>query len=797
MASPFNIFRKRQRMLLVVIGVLCIFVFTVGDIILQWFGPDTTVGREVETVVTWKGGDLDQDELAALRTQHNLTIAYLSQVVSETLKKEGSPKGAGVTRNRQGQIMDPGISADDSDLRLVRTLLLAEEAEKLGMEIPDLAIIDFLADLSDSTLSSEELRNLLHGATRGRLTRDQLFNHLRRELLARNYLRLAAAGDVMTPDDAWSYYNRLTRRIDASLVEFRAEDYLDKAPQPTEEQIRELYEEYKDQFPFPGSPEPGFKERAQFEFAYFKSNYDKFMEEEKAKISAEEVQTHYEENKEQYTVPELPDLPDVKTPPEKIETEKTEETPEAKAKETESPADAPAEEKPEGDAPAEPAVEEVKPSPEAPKEESPEPPAESDPPQPEDSSSLQQDAQFLVAFQPPAESDAVTEEPASDAEPAAPADESEAKQPAEDAEPKEAPADPEAEKPETPATEEAEKTHTPATEEPEKEAEYQPLSEVEDDIRRTLAADAVRERIDAALSEAERAVKRYGRSYRNYVNRPEGAKGRKPQKPDFEELAQRLGLTYERTPLVDALTVGETELGQTFTRPTRESIMMTGSFQGIPFVQIAMQSEEALLYEPKRISGGFDEYLYWPTGIEPSHTPPLEEVRDDVVRAWRLKQAFEIAKRQAEQAAEKVRKAPHERPLGEVLSLEEAEIIQPPAFSWMSAGQSIPFGGGQPRMSDVEGVENPGDEFFRAAYALAPGEAGVAPNASKTAVYLIRVSGSTPSETVLRDMFWQGGVQFNPNLQYVARLEQQKKIFEWLEDLEKQWGLDWQRPPRG
>ncbi len=829
MASPFNIFRKRQRAILVVVGVICIFTFTIGEIILNWFGPDTAVARS-ETVVTWKGGQLTETDLGMLRGMHNLTVAYLDQVVSETMKRDGTPKGAGVTQNRQGQVVDPGISRDASELRIVRTMLLAEKAEKLGMEVPDEAIYDFLAQLSDRTLSSEELRGLLQGATHGRLTRDQLFETLRRELLARNYLRLVGAGDVMTPDDAWNYYNRLTRRVSTSMVAFRAEDFLDDAPQPSQKQVQEFFDKHKDQFPNPASPEPGFKQRAQFEFAYFKADYDKFMEEEKAKISAEEVQKYYDENKENYKVPELPGGPGDNTETEAPGTSAAPTDPAAA-----TPADAAAPENPDAAVNPEPAPSEA-PAPNEPSDAEGTPPAEaapaSEPPASEGATDETPDAApaettegndasdtsnqesrrrglnratpvFFASAQEettseepetpaaePTDNEPASNQPASE-QPAAPQDDTPA--PSTETSPEPSAETPPAEQPasEEPAAEDAAPGQPEGTQPagaPNAETKYQPLEQVEDDIRRTLASPVVRERMDKALKEAERVVQKYGRSYKSFLAQTErGAKGRRPEPPNFKNLAQELGLTFGRTPLVDELSVGETELGQTFT--------FGPGFQQISFAQIAMQNEELPLYQTARISSGLSEFLFWATQVKASATPSLDEIRDEVIRAWRMQKAFDLARAAAEKAAVTIGKGSLEKPLHEAAGVKEAEVIRPSAFSWMSTG-AVPFGGGSPSLSSVEGVENAGQDFMEAVFTTPPGGIAVAPNQSKDAVYVVRIEEESPGEDIRRDLFWQSGVQFNFNLQYVAQFEQQRKIFAWLDELEKEWQLDWKRPPR-
>jgi hypothetical protein len=756
MASPFHGFRKRQKVLLVIIGVVCIFTFTVGDFILSYF--PTSGGRaDDQAAVTWKGGQLTENELFNLRRVHHLTVEYLAQITKETVDRGGSPKGPGVTRDRNGRIVEPGISTDASDLRLVRTLLLAEQAEKIGMEVPDEAIVDFLAQLSDRMLSSPELGAMLTDVTRGRLTRDQLFDNLRRELLSRNYLRLVASGDVMTPDDAWSYYNRLTRRVTTSMLAFPAEDFLDRAPRPNKSELQTFYEKYKDQYPSPGFPDPGFKQRPQYKFAYFKADSDKFIEEEKAKIPAEEVEKYYEENKESYKVPELPELPGVNSgaPAEGEEgaaaSQSPEEADEATAPDL-TPPENPAPPKPDENAPRAPGASDV-----------PETPST-------DEGAAISPSTFQVALL-AAQEDAANPQ-ASDA-------------PAEPAKTDEAGDQPSDEATETPPKE-TEAANEETADETAKAPNYQPLSEVEDDIRRTLALQAARERMEKALTEARRQIDKYKRSFASYRARIEsGGTAREPELPNFKQIAADLGLDYGETPVVDELTVGETELGQTF--------VFGPGFQQYSFAQVAM-GEQATLYQAERIQG-LNDYLYWPIEFTTSRTPPLDEIRDDVTRAWRMQKAFEIAVQEAENAAQKVRAAAGEAPLPEAAGATQAQVVRPPAFSWMTSG-SMPFGGGAPYLSDVEGVDNPGHAFMEAVFRLQPGEVGVAPNEPKTIAYLVRLEDETPSEEDRRDTFWQTGIQFNVNLRYVAQLEQQRKIFAWLDEFEKEWALEWKRPPQ-
>jgi hypothetical protein len=281
-------------------------------------------------------------------------------------------------------------------------------------------------------------------------------------------------------------------------------------------------------------------------------------------------------------------------------------------------------------------------------------------------------------------------------------------------------------------------------------------------------------------------VDRYKRAFASYRARVEaGGEATAPAAPDFQQIATELGLEYGETPLVNQLTVGDTELGKTF--------VFGPGFQQYTFAQIAM-GEQATLYQAERIEG-LNDFLYWTIEFQESRTPPLDEIREEVVRAWRLQKAVEIATQEAEKVAQKVREAPSETPLAEAAGVDESKVIQPPAFSWMTSG-AMPFGGGAPYMSDVQGVESPGAAFMETVFGLPLGGVGVAPNDPKTIVYLVRLDDETPSDQVRRDLFWQTGIQFNVNLQYVAQMEQQRKIFAWIEEFEKEWALEWKRPPR-
>ena len=105
---------------------------------------------------------------------------------------------------------------------------------------------------------------------------------------------------------------------------------------------------------------------------------------------------------------------------------------------------------------------------------------------------------------------------------------------------------------------------------------------------------------------------------------------------------------------------------------------------------------------------------------------------------------------------------------------------------------SLAFGFGQPSPSQVEGIEQAGDAFMRAVFALSPGEAGVAPNNSHSRVYVVRVIAQSPSDDLLREQFLDSGFD---GIGAIANREVFDVFVQWFDDLETRMNLKWQRPP--
>jgi hypothetical protein len=87
MASPFRVFRKYQKTVLVVAGVVLMFVFVIGDALTGYLGGGSGGGAGREgalapnaVAVRWDGGKLTNNELGNMVQRRRLVNAFVRGV---------------------------------------------------------------------------------------------------------------------------------------------------------------------------------------------------------------------------------------------------------------------------------------------------------------------------------------------------------------------------------------------------------------------------------------------------------------------------------------------------------------------------------------------------------------------------------------------------------------------------------------------------------------------------------------------------------------------------------------------
>ena len=740
MARHMNYLRKHQKVILAVMGVVCMITFVVGPYLLDLVASGGGGNERDKTVVSWKGGEITESKLHTMRNVHVVAVNFLRDVIATAVERGGQPivNGRPITEQDLQMLQDPGIPGDASEFSTIRTMLLAEKAREHGIHVDQESVRKFLFELAPEVQESEwqgiALRNT---PAEMPMSLGQLLDQIAYELKAQQMRMLAQAGlFAVSPGQVWDYHQRLNRRFS---IEAYPVDVAALASQvggtPSHAELTAIFEKGKNRNPDPASAEPGFRRPHRVAFEYLKVDFNKpFLEEAKKQITDKQVAERYEQDVAQgkHKVLELP--PDPTKPPESPPAPAGDKPPETTPDETKPNDTKPAEDKPAEDKPAE------------------DKPAEEKPESPEGSC---QDEPAEKAEDKPAETPA--EKPADDK----PAEATPTGKPGE-AKPAEAAAAP--------------------------PPKFKPLEEVADEIRTALAQPIAQEKRDAAVKQAISEVNEYGRKHIRWQGVKEGqvksSKITDPGPLNLEGLARKYQFQSGSTKLVDIHEIRDYELGQ----KVMEFDVRSGRFTPLTFADIAFGRSDPL-YSPQEANSMEPDisYIYWRTAEEEPADVTFDQVRDQVVEAWKMKKAFGLAQDEARKLAEKARSAAS---LKEVV--DPTKVVTTLPFSWLSTG-SLAFGFGEPSLSTIPGIDLAGHDFMEGVFSLHPGETGIAPDQPHKKVYVVRVLTQEPADDVLREQFLESGLNFQ--VMNVAQREMFRTSLAWYEELEKEMRLVWERPP--
>jgi hypothetical protein len=348
------------------------------------------------------------------------------------------------------------------------------------------------------------------------------------------------------------------------------------------------------------------------------------------------------------------------------------------------------------------------------------------------------------------------------------------------------------EKPAQPKVSAEEKTpEKQGDEEPDKseapdKIEYKPLKEVEGEIRKFLAQKKAHERIMEKLGALQLKMKKYRSARIRYNAREKGSTEQPPVKPDMARLARENNLALYATELISEREAYGLDIGKSYIDGRQ------------PFVGYAF---ETLSEYRQRLSQDVDGnfYLFWKTDHVDERMPELadEEIRREVLQAWKIVQARALALNEARRLADVVRKAAREADnpsLAEALATEPGvEVHKTEPFTWMTLGAAAAITyRTPPRISEIEHVEAAGHDFMRAVYDLDVGRIGVATNQPQTVAYVIRLVSTEPDQRVLWRLFRADDFS---KYSAVAREDSNQVIEAWRKQLERGAGLTWERPP--
>ena len=252
--------------------------------------------------------------------------------------------------------------------------------------------------------------------------------------------------------------------------------------------------------------------------------------------------------------------------------------------------------------------------------------------------------------------------------------------------------------------------------------------------------------------------------------------GPAPPEPDIGKFAKDHGLVAGRTGLMAEWDLRDTGIGQSVVG--RGAYLWRYAFQSVPYRSEISQDLK---------DGKGSLFMFWKTDDEKEQVPKFEDVRAEVLRAWKLIRARDLALEAAKKLAAEAQKA--NQPLKQVFADQpERHVILPSKFTWLNFG-NVAMSWQQPaRLSTVEGVQMPGWDFMREVFSLERGQVSVAFNAPKTIAYVVRPSEFTPSYETLRTEF-----ETEPYGMYVmaSRKDYDDMREAWLDEIKKSVGFAW------
>ena len=352
---------------------------------------------------------------------------------------------------------------------------------------------------------------------------------------------------------------------------------------------------------------------------------------------------------------------------------------------------------------------------------------------------------------------------------------------------------------------------TPPTEASQEPAppKYLPLEKVEAEIRRTLAREVVKAKIDDTFNRVQELMRRY-RNERLLHATGEGEaplaepdladafrlllvdkSGKEEGKVSRDSVADPEGvklLTRSKTALISAIEVAEKhpDLGQS---RMENGTVFTDYAYGENWS--AFQPTQSVDSDGNWTTPRSNRYVFWKVDDAKERTPEFDfeeveklekqaeklesrgkgaearevaqeaetkrgevtEVRQRVLREWKMIQARGQAIAKAEALAEEARQA--KKSLAETFAdRPDLVVTGSEPFSWVTHG-NIPamWAQGPPSLSEIQGVDMAGDELMRVVFGLKEGEIGTAVNQPQTSAYVVRLTDSNPLPDVLWRMF--------------------------------------------
>jgi peptidyl-prolyl cis-trans isomerase D len=279
---PFEVFRRNQRVLLAVFGILAMISFVLSDSVPRLLNAGA--GPRDPEVAKLFGKPVYRSELQEMARQRSRANQFLNGLMPYMRDQFGSLK----------------------DRELIDAIILEREADRLGMPATAAVGRDYLKAITGGRMNSD-LFEMLYSRFSSEVSQEQLLADLANQVRIRK-VRSLLGYPMVTPYDVYESYRDQTERVADKLVEIPIENFLTKAGEPSDAEVKALYDEYKDVLPDPSRETPGFKVPRQVQVEFLSLDGNAKARGYRDKLTDAELQAYYENHKTEFKVPsELPD----------------------------------------------------------------------------------------------------------------------------------------------------------------------------------------------------------------------------------------------------------------------------------------------------------------------------------------------------------------------------------------------------------------------------------------------------------------------------------------------------------
>ena len=215
-----------------------------------------------------------------------------------------------------------------------------------------------------------------------------------------------------------------------------------------------------------------------------------------------------------------------------------------------------------------------------------------------------------------------------------------------------------------------------------------------------------------------------------------------PQPENLKDVAAKAGMNHEITPLLTR------EQAEQYGQVSGAEVGLSRLSGGRRFAAEFFDTKSGL-YEPVELTDPQGtRFLVRKIADLPSRIPPLEEVRPQVVQAWKLEQARRLAEKAAQEFAETVRSN------GGVIKddqVKDRSVIITEPVTRLQPGAPLPgqfFASGPPTETEIRQIPNAGEALRNALFDLTPEVGGRRPQSAEDD--LLRPDPGSPRTRLVR-----------------------------------------------